>query len=197
MPSTSLARANDQLSSARYLCRAATDNSTTYGERQILYHASLAASVASWNNYIRMILREYYDSLRLQNNKQLSQFSLFARNMLDKELEKFNTPNFENSRNLIFITTGFDSFSYWNWAGRKMSSVQINSYLNEILKVRHSFAHGHAMPSYSWTQGKHGAPRLTKVATVQINDLIKHLCKLTDKELSRFLSHTFGAAPPW
>lgn len=197
MASNSLRRAQLQLDAAAYLICPEVMDSLQFPQRQAFYHAALAAHVATWNAFVRAVLVEYYGAFQTIGDQRLSQFAVITRGLLDKELKKFNTPNFENSRDLIVVTTGYDPFNVWCWPRRGLTPNQLNSYLNQVLKVRHAFAHGASMPAYDWTTKPNGTTRLTKASVDQVAGLIQHLCKVTDKELSEFFARTYATQVPW
>ena len=78
-------------------------------------------------------------------------FYTIAQQAAERDLDRFNTPNWENTRNLLIQCTGYDPINDWIWNRGGMSGLQVHNRLNEILHVRHSFAHGFNIPAYDWT----------------------------------------------
>ncbi len=132
-------------------------------KKQIYYHASLAASVATWDAYINNIVRDFFEVTFDPSISKFHSLHTVAKSIAEKALKKFNTPNWENTRNLLFQHTGYDPINDWIWLNHNMGVQQVKERLNQILKVRHSFAHGFAVPAFSWTQTNAGVVRLTSI----------------------------------
>jgi hypothetical protein len=200
MPSLSADRFKLALDRARLLRTTATDKrirpvSTAYV--QSYYHASLAALVAGWNAYCVGIVHEFFDlisdPMRIDYNvlhENLSELS-------NRAISRFNTPNWENSRNLLLEYTGYDPFPDWVWRTRGMTSQDVQAKFNEILKVRHSFAHGFSIPSYPWTISSTGHARLTKAAVMSCEALFIHLVRQTDTGVAAHIRLHFSVTVPW
>lgn len=197
MSSIALRRAISQIESARALVCAEIMQSQNFSRRQTFYHAALAAFVASWDNFIKCLLVEYFSAMQTIGDARLHQFSVIAAGMLKNELKKFNTPNFDKSREIINVTTGFDPFNVWGWPQKQKTPNEINAYLNEVLKVRHAFAHGSSIPGYTWTKKRDGSTRLTRAGVDNSAALFEHLSRTTDKELGAFFSQTYNTHTPW
>jgi hypothetical protein len=78
-----------------------------------------------------------------------------------------------------------------------MNALSVQQRLNEILKVRHSLAHGFDTPGYSWTQPASGENRLTLEALTWTRAFLNHLVASTDRGLRNHLVNVYGAAPAW
>jgi hypothetical protein len=78
-----------------------------------------------------------------------------------------------------------------------MVGLAVRTLIDEILKVRHSFAHGFAMPAYSWNADRVGQPRLTAECLRMVAALFSHLTSVTDKGLDRHIRLTYGRTKVW
>ncbi|MFC3076046.1 hypothetical protein [Shinella pollutisoli] len=158
----------------------------------------MAMDVASWNGYINSIIREYHSCIGGVNNIHLMNFRNSHSMLIDRRLEKFNTPNFDNTRNLIVECTGFDPVGIWGWPQRGMVWQAVQSRLNEILKIRHSFAHGLNFPNYMWLPQKNGQAYLNKSTVSEVERLLVHLATVLDIGLRNHMFVQFGAnCIPW
>jgi hypothetical protein len=61
-----------------------------------------------------------------------------------------------------------------------MNALAVRLRLNEILKVRHSLAHGFAMPGYVWPQAPSGKTRLALEALVWTRTFFNHIVTTMD-----------------
>ncbi len=109
----------------------------------------------------------------------------------------FNTPNFENARNLIIHCTGFDPYNWWSWPTRGLPVIWVTERLGQILKVRHAFAHGFDVPPYPWTQSTTGSVRLTSNAVDDVEALLRNLVRRTDQGMRAHAFGTYGTALNW
>ena len=164
---------------------------------QVLYGAAFVAQVAAWNAYISGLITCFFHEVANPVQVQFHAMHTLAEAAAKTRLDRFNTPNAENTRNLIVGCTGYDPWTDWQWPTRGMNALATRIRLNEILKVRHSLAHGFAMPGYSWTQSKSGETRLTVGEVARTRTLFNHLVATTDRGLRAHLIATFGVVPSW
>ncbi|MHB9797326.1 HEPN domain-containing protein [Pseudomonas sp. MT3] len=193
MPSVALSRFRQQLESSVQLRSTKTDHNINK-EKQIYYQASLAATVAAWDSFIKSATKEFI--ARTFSKSQDSSYLIIHTSLkaqLDEKTKRLNTPNFDNARNHILEFTGYDPIGDWNYPPLNWNSIQAKVRLDEILKIRHSFAHGFPTPSLSWTTSPNGGPpRLTSEDTRFNESFIAHLAKITDKSLEKHLFDNFG-----
>ena len=166
-------------------------------EIQVYYHAALAAYVATWNAYISNLVRDFYDMIADPLNPKFDAIQVLAKRAAENALARFNTPNSENTRNLLVQYTGYDPIDDWVWPHRGMAGLQVRVRLNEILRVRHSFAHGFEMPDYDWTRSPSGKIRLTSKAIQETEAFFKNLVNVTDAGMKTHIESTYGLANIW
>lgn len=166
-------------------------------EKQIFYQASLAAEVAAWQTYVADLLEIFFGVTTDPTIAKYSAIHLIARGNAQIALKRFNTPNWENARDLLARYTGYDPAPEWIWQTRNRSGQWVKERLNQILQVRHSFAHGHALPAYPWTQDAMGRPRLTISALNENEALFANLVRKTDTGMRQFLQQGYGLNRPW
>ena len=166
-------------------------------EIQVYYHAALAAYVAAWDAYINNLVRDFYHVVADPSNPIFHAIYTIAQQTAEEGLKRFNTPNWENTRNLLNQYTGYDPINDWIWDRRGMGGQWIRERLNEILQVRHSFAHGFAMPAYNWTEAPSGKARLTSKAVQETEAFFKNLVKVTDEGMKAHIESTYGLTSVW
>jgi RiboL-PSP-HEPN len=164
---------------------------------QIYYHAALAISVATWDAYLKDVVIEFHAVVANPLNQQFHAMATLSKRSAEFALRRFNTPNFQNSRELLVGCTGYDPYSDWTWRQRSMTVFHVEERLNQILKVRHSFAHGFAIPAFAWTQSYSGKVRLTSRAIVDTIALLRHLIKNTDGGLKLHIVSTYKTSLTW
>ena len=89
-------------------------------EKQVYFHAALAAYVATWDAYINNLVRDFYDEIDRPSNSQFQAIYNISWQATEKALERFNTPNAENTRSLLQQYTGYDPIGDWIWSRRRM-----------------------------------------------------------------------------
>lgn len=166
-------------------------------EVQALYGAAFVASVAAWNAYVVDLITCFFQDVASPASVQFHAMHTLANAAANAKLDRFNTPNAENARNLIVTCTGYDPWSDWQWASRGLNVLATRNRLNEILKVRHSLAHGFAMPAYTWNQAAAGHVRLTVDAISWTRAFLTHLVTTTDAGLRAHMVAVYGVSPNW
>lgn len=161
---------------------------------QVLLHASLAGYVAAWEAYLEQLVRDVFDVTARPLQTQYHAVHSLLKEHSKAEINVFNTPNAENARNLLLRYTGFDPWPFWVWPARHMNAVQIRDRLVEILKVRHSFAHGFSMPAYSWNTSSSGHVRLNWAAIAMTDYFFQNLVRRTDSGMRGHILATYGQA---
>ena len=182
------------------LRRTATDKRLrpmSHDEIQVYYHAALAAYVAAWNAYISNLVRDFYDVIADPLNPKFDAIHTLTKGAADNALTRFNTPNWENTRNLLLQYTGYDPLNDWGRSQTNMNLEQVRQRLTEILTVRHSFAHGFDTPSNTWTQSLNRSNRLTSKAIQETEAFFKNLVKATDSGMKAHIESTYGLAGFW
>ena len=179
MPSPAAARYKSLAAKASVILKA--DRSALCREEvQALYGAAFVAHVAAWNAYASGLVRDFFQEVANPTVAQFHAMHSLANAAAISQLERFSTPNAENTRNLIVACTGYDPWQDWQWPARDMNVLAARLRLNEILKVRHSLAHGFAMPGYPWNQNASGQTRLTLEALGWARAFLYHLVATTD-----------------
>ena len=79
----------------------------------VYYHAALAAHVAAWEAYLEQLVRDFFGIISDPTFQKFQALHAIATGRAAEKLEKFNTPNFENSRELLLQVTGYDPYSDW------------------------------------------------------------------------------------
>jgi len=166
-------------------------------EIQVYYHAGLTAYVAAWNAYIDNLVRNFYDVIADSANPKFDAIHTLAESIVENALTRFNTPNWGNTRNLLDQYTGYDPINDWGRSQVNMNLEQVHQRLNEILRVRHSLAHGSDMPAYNWTQSPSGRVRLTSKAVQDIEVFFKNLVTVTDSGMKTHIESIYGLANIW
>ena len=125
MGSTALGRFYESRKRARRIASIATDRRLrplTYVDIEPPLHAALAAYVSAWEAYVESVILEFLDVLISTSNPTASAFAKTLRDEAERAIQRFNTPNFDESRNLIYRFTGFDPYSEMNSARLGLNS---------------------------------------------------------------------------
>ncbi len=203
MPSRALVEYVSQRSKADYLiAHAASLRKKAQGsEKAILLHASLAAHVAAWDSYVKRLMREKYSAIFHTSAVDYMALHDISKKRTEKAIEKLNTPNADNCRNFMIECSGFDPWPAWVNVkfGSMMlsSSLLVRERLNEIFKVRHSFAHGYTMPNFNWNTSPAGAAHLDCGCLRSVSGFFHQVAVKTDDGFSAHVSVHFGRAKPW
>jgi hypothetical protein len=164
---------------------------------QTIYGAALVADVAAWNAYVAGLVRDFYAETADPFLIKFHAIHTVARKAAETLLDRFNTPNSERTRELLIACAGYDPWNDWQWPAKGLNGLLVRERLNQILKVRHSFAHGFSMPSYPWTQSSTGQVRLTLASLRWNHAFFKNLVNVTDMGMKNHLMTNYGAATTW
>ena len=164
---------------------------------QTFAHAYLASLVAVWEAYLNELARNFYQATAHPLRVDYHAMYEVARMASERAMERFNTPNWENARNFLIAATGYDPISDWTWLRRGLGVQDVRERLNQILRVRHSFAHGFAIPSYSWTTSANGRVRLTVEVLRETEAFFNNLVRKTDSGLQKHIQTIYGRAVAW
>lgn len=160
-------------------------------------HASLAAVVASWDAYLNELARNFYAETANALDPPFHAMHSIARAAGRNTGKRFNTPNWENSRTFLIQVTGFDPIAHWTWPARGMGVPQVQERMNQILKVRHSFAHGSSIPTYPWNRTPTGRVSLRQSVLIDIESFFNNIVKRTDAGMASHLNAAFGRTVSW
>lgn len=164
-------------------------------------HSTVLLAVAAWEQYIESVLLEAFAKFDPGNAAPLHEQKRHGqrRGEIKTEIHKFGTPNAENTQRLFQTTLGIDPTTGWAMQlyGRTtwgtFTVAESRTRLNEILQVRHSAAHGHAIPKHSWNN----TASIGKIEALRIMQFLKKLVNQTDSCLRRQMSSEFNIANAW
>lgn len=192
MPSPAALKYTTAVSRIQTLRRTATDKRLRpmpRDEIQVYYHAALTAYVAAWNTYIKNLVVDFYDVIADPSDPKFRAIYTIARQRAENALKRFNTPNGENTRNILIWHTGYDPINTLLWIQREK--------LDDIVEVRHSFAHGFDIPSNTWTQSLSRRGHLTSKAIQGTETFFKNLVNITDRGMKAHIEVTYRLASIW
>jgi len=163
---------------------------------QLYYHAALVLNVAAWNAYIGDIVKEFFSVTANPTQIEYDSIHVVVQKRAEAALKRFNTPNWENTRNILIQYTGYDPYNDWSW--QHFNTTQVKEKLNEILLVRHSFAHGFDIPSYVWTRLPSGKTGLVEQEIIDIQIFFNTLVNKTDDGLKQYIENRWsGISLTW
>ena len=200
MPSLSAYKFQQRVNSLIYLRAISVEpriRPITEHQKQIYLHSYLTGLVAAWDAYLKAVIKEYLSLTSNPLDVRYSAIYSLLNTYATTALGKFNTPNSENSRKILINATGYDPIGDWIWTAKGLTAIQTREYLNEILKVRHSFAHGFTMPAYLWTQSSTGKVRLTATAVDKVCLFLSFLVTQTDQGLQQTMITVHTINPSW
>jgi hypothetical protein len=169
----------------------------TYLEMEPPLHAALAAYVSGWEAYVEDVTIEFLDALVTSMDPRTSALAKALRDEAARVAKRFNTPTFQESRDLIYRFTGYDPMPAMASARLGMTSAQAQTRLDEVLRVRHAFAHGRPLPNLGWLTRYAHASRLSQTAVRSVAALLTDLVEGIDTGLAAHASSTFGLARVW
>lgn len=173
-------------------------NSLPDRHKSACLHAAWAMLVAAWEAYLERLVREAQQAITDPSHAKLSAVIALLKLITENEIKRFNTPNSGNARDLLYQHTGYDPINDWHWVKAGLSGPQSRSRLDEILRVRHSFAHGFPIPvDITWVKNRSNPGRLNIKTVKQVDEFLSHLVRATDTGMSSHLSSVFGILISW
>lgn len=200
MPSPAAIKYQSTVANARILRDTATDlrlRPIAMNQKQVYYHAALAAFVALWEAYLENLIRDFFQVTADPLNVKFHAIHSIARDAANQALRRFNTPNANNSRNLLARSSGYDPINDWVWTARGLNAVATRQRLDEILQVRHSFAHGFAIPGFRWNQTSTGRIRLTAQAIDDVQSFFNFLVTVSDRGMKQHIQTNYTITLTW
>jgi hypothetical protein len=200
MPSRALQQFVFAKRRARRLAVLATDRRLrplTYDDMEPSLHAALAAYVSGWEAYVEDVTLEFLNALVGAMDPKASAFAKTLHDEAERVVKRFNTPTFDESRNLLYRFTGCDPFTVMMSSRLKMTTAQTQTRLDEILRVRHAFAHGRPLPNFRWLTRYAHSSRLSQQAVKGVDVLLTDLVEGVDVALSAYALTTFGVNSLW
>lgn len=202
MPSRAASEFNKARARAALLIRAAnvrTVRKSDYAaHRASCLHAALAMLVAAWEAYLERLVREVQSEIADPGHARLSAVLALLTRLTEGEVKRFNTPNANNARELLISHTGYDPINDWQWPKGGLPGVQTRTRLDEILRVRHSFAHGLPVPTdIGWVRDRRMPGILSSKVLTTVDRFIAHLVAATDAGMTAHLQSVYGLRPTW
>lgn len=176
-------------------------------EQSALHHAGVVLTVAAWQSYIEKVIEEALDLIRDEINDPHVASPQWAvhtyqlrRSAILNAVKKFNTPDDVKVRDLFRDSFDFNPWGSWAWnvGPRQWSSAETRKRTNVWVLVRHSVAHGFALPSdVDWLKGNNGDSRLTLGLLQECRKHFVFLVEKTDRAFADHLTAAHGIANPW
>jgi len=148
-----------------------------------LNRAAVVLCISAWEAYVEELVRESLQALHTPIPHAGLTHAL--NQLLEDDLNRFNTPSGANVQSLLRQTIGVpDVRRFWYWPG--MTIVQAGSALGQALTLRHQIAHG-----------VHPRPVVHNHYTSQLPDFFRRLGRKTDVAVRNRLVNNHGIPAPW
>lgn len=174
-----------------------------------LNRAVVVVTVAAWQAAAQDMTRAAVEAGTPSPGSALSSetYAMISGRVLS-EIDRFSTPNAENTRKLL-MGTGFDPRPFWTWTQRGGQGIgmvtiqphQAEDRMGEWLRLRHDIAHGHENLSHvsvlqavrlSNTSAPGWSPAIRLVDAEACMAFFRRLCRLTAGGLGSHLGQTPG-----
>lgn len=197
MPSRALDRFTGAVANAEALSAQFSPANGVSANSELLQHAALSRLVAAWDGYLNDVIKETLQRLRRPSPTHYS----FLLNILDANaavlLDRFNTPNTQNTKDIFQRCIGLDPCPYWKRPKARQTAYAVGVRLDEILRVRHSIAHGFPMPIFTWNVNSSNVGVITKKTYRSCQSLVCHIATQTDVCIANHVADEFGLKRPW
>lgn len=180
-------------------------------EQDAIHRAGVVMTIAAWESYIEKVVMEALGAI--ENAAGVAAAAapvpvpawarhafVLRRTEISKNVRRFNTPDATNVRDLLVESLEFNPWASWEWhiGPRQWDEREMRSRLNDWVRVRHSVAHGFALPNdVAWLQDAGGRPRLTLTLLRECKKFFEHLTAQTDGGLATHLCAQHGIPRPW
>ncbi len=180
-------------------------------QQDAIHRAGVVMMVAAWEAYIEKVVVDALNAVELGIGGGAAATgtmpawvqAAFAmrRAEIEESIRRFHTPNAERVQELLCgLSLGFDPWPHWSWhvGPRQWDAGEMRSRLNAWLRIRHSIAHGSALPNnIAWLHDHQYQPRLTLQSLRECRKFFERLVVLTDAAFSAFLRDEYGIPLPW
>ena len=160
--------------------------------RRSIYRAGVVILCAAWEAYIEDLVLCYYDETSPFKLGYANPHHGISKTLASTFVHRFHTPNSVNVRALLLQYTGCDPWPAWTWPHAGLNSMQNRERLDEILRVRHSVAHGAPLPATSWTISGTGRVGLTALSMRMCQNFFRNLVAKTDNGMKDHINANFS-----
>lgn len=199
MGSAAFAKFQDSIVGARVLAgfcgTASVASANQMLTDQCLLKAAIAQAVGCWEGYVEAVLPEFVSKARVQAHRKAWTLIVQFESLVDKLASDLNTPNWDKSRELILNVTGMDPYASWIWGPRFTNQTDTKSFFNGILDVRHSFAHGFAVPTN--VPGLTTPGQLDSAYVADATACLEFFAAIVDSLLEHELTHRHACTAGW
>jgi hypothetical protein len=157
--------------------------------------ASIANVVGCWEGYVEGVLREFVAKIRVQAHRRTWTLIAQYESLVDKLASELNTPNWDKARDLLVTVTGMDPYPAWIWTPKFSNQNDTKEFFDGVMKVRHAFAHGFAVP--------HDVPHLSLPGLLCVTyvsdayECVRFFVEKTDELLEHELKHRHSCVCGW
>ena len=162
---------------------------------QVCLRAAVANVVGCWEGYVEGVLREFVAKVRVQSHRRTWTLIAQYESLVDRLAADLNTPSWDRARDLLVTVTGMDPYSAWIWGPKFANQNDTKEFFDGVMKVRHAFAHGFAVP--------HSVPHLTapgQLCSAYFEDAracTQFFVEKTDELLEHELKHRHSCVSGW
>jgi hypothetical protein len=181
-------------------------------EQDAIHRAGVVMIVAAWEAYVEQVLLEALEVIEQDagigpagtSSAGVPRWVPHAFGLRKTELanlvKRFNTPNAKNVRDLLLEGLSFNPWRHWSWSAprRQWGEQEMRAEVDGWLDVRHSVAHGAALPvDFATIMDRNGRARLTLPLLKQCKAFFAHTVAQTDAALGAFLRSDHGVSTSW
>ena len=138
---------------------------------------------------------EFVSKTRVQAHRRAWTLIVQFESLVNKLAADLNTPTWDKSRELILNITGMDPYASWIWPPRFSNQIDTKAFFDGVLQVRHSFAHGFAVPTS--VPGLQIPGQLDAGYVADATTCLEFFAVTVDGLLEHELTHRHGCAAGW